>query len=190
VAQVFPGSRVCPELTQEINRAFILGTRRTLTQDVEFPMNQLVEIAVRSLSPGINDPFTAMACLDRLGAALCHLAQKPFPSPYRYDAAGKLRVIAEPFHFTQMLDLVFLPIQEYGRTSTLVTLRLLETLAVIAPHVGADADRAALARHAAVIATGSQDGLAAEVSRQRVAEQYQRVVSALERAVAAPAPGV
>jgi uncharacterized membrane protein len=64
--------------------------RRTLVQDVEFAIDQLVEVTVRALSPGVNDPFTAISCIARLGAALCTLAEKVIPSPYRHDEDGRL----------------------------------------------------------------------------------------------------
>jgi len=50
------------KLTAQLNDAFILGKERTEQQDVEFPINQLVEIALRAISPAVNDPFTAIRC--------------------------------------------------------------------------------------------------------------------------------
>ena len=55
---------------------FVLGAQRTHEQDPEFAFSQLVEIAVRSLSPGINDPFPATTCLDWLSVGLCELATR------------------------------------------------------------------------------------------------------------------
>jgi uncharacterized membrane protein len=95
LARVWPGDRLDEELANAIRGAFYFGSLRTLTQDVEFAIDQLVEIAVRALSPGVNDPFTAIACVDRLGAALCSLAERVFPSPYRYDEEERLRVFTE-----------------------------------------------------------------------------------------------
>ena len=78
---VWPGHRVTEALVGKMNDAFVLGNQRTAAQDIEFSFQQLVEIAVRALSPGINDPFTAIACVDRLGSALCRLARRDMPSP-------------------------------------------------------------------------------------------------------------
>ncbi len=89
LALVYPADAVCKKLTAQINDAFVLGSQRTDQQDIEFSVNQLVEIAVRALSPGINDPFTAVRCIDQLSAALCHLAQREIPSAYRYDDDDK-----------------------------------------------------------------------------------------------------
>ena len=56
----------------------------------------MVEIADCALSPGINEPFTAIRCIDQLSAALCHLVQKEIPFAYRYNDQGQLRVFAAP----------------------------------------------------------------------------------------------
>ena len=77
--QVKPSGRIDPELADQLCKCFILGDERTHIQDIEFSIHQLVEIAVRALSPGINDPITAMNCIDRLAAALCRLAQRSMP---------------------------------------------------------------------------------------------------------------
>ena len=115
LVQVFPEERVNKKLAVQINSAFVLGSQRTEQQDLEFPIDQLVEIAVRALSPGINDPFTAIRCIDQLSAALCHLAQREIPSPYRYDDQKQLRIIAEPISFADATDASFNQIRQYGK---------------------------------------------------------------------------
>ncbi len=198
LAHAWPGEQVDKELTEALNEAFILGNRRTLVQDIEFPVQQLVEIALRALSPAINDPFTAVSCVDRLGASLCRLAHTPFPSPFRYDDAGQLRVIAEPITFASLVDTAFSPIRQYGRTSSLVTNRLLETIALIAAHVagrGRPEDCAALRRQADRIECGCREGLADEADREEVYARHRAALQALtetkcdEAAAGAAAPG-
>lgn len=88
---VYPHTHISPNLTGQINKAFIFGKDRTEQQDIAFPIEQLVEIALRAISPAVNDPFTAIRCIDRLGAGLSRLAQRTFPSPYRYDNEHRLR---------------------------------------------------------------------------------------------------
>ena len=98
LVQAWPRERVTADVAGAIVQLFVLDTQRTPLQDVEFLFNELVEVAVRALSTAINDPFTAMACTDWLGAALCHLAESELPSPYRYDEAGTVRVIRHADH--------------------------------------------------------------------------------------------
>ena len=180
LALVYPADAVCKKLTEQINDAFVLGSQRTDQQDVEFSINQLVEIAVRALSPGINDPFTAVRCIDQLSAALCHLAQKEIPSAYRYDDEDKLRVIAEPVTFVDMTDAAFNQIRQYGQTSVAVTMRLLDAIAVIAPFTRTNVDRAALLRHVNMIDRGSQEGIAEALDRNDIKERYLAAVKAIE----------
>ncbi len=181
LALVYPAESVRKKLVEQINDAFVLGSQRTDQQDVEFSINQLVEIAARALSPGINDPFTAVRCIDQLSAALCHLAQKEIPSAYRYDDEDKLRLIAEPVTFVDVIDAAFNQIRQYGQTSVAVTMRLLEAIAVIAPFTHTQADRAALLRHANMIERGSQEGIAEELDRNDVKERYLAAVKAINQ---------
>jgi len=180
LAEVWPAGHAGSNLVARINDVFVLGMQRTEAQDVEFPVRQLVEIAVRALSPGINDPHTAMMCIDRLGASLCRLGDRTFPSPYRYDDAGQLRVIARPVTWAGIVDMAFNEIRQYGRSSAAVTLRLLETIARTAERVTDAEGRAALLRQAMMIERGSHAGLPEEQDRQDVYERYQDVLRVLE----------
>jgi uncharacterized membrane protein len=173
LALVWPGNRVTDQLMDRVNCAFALGNQRTSGQDIEFAVNQLVEIAIRALSPGVNDPFTAMTCVDRLGSALCRLAQQDVPSPFRYDTQDQLRVITSVFTFPDVTDAAFNQIRQYGRTSTAVTIRLLETIVEVAGSVHRSEDRVALLRHAKMIARGAGGGLPEDEDRQEVEKRFQ-----------------
>ena len=181
LAMVYPAEAVRKKLPEQINSAFVVGSQRTDQQDIEFSINQLVEIASRALSPGINDPFTAVRCIDQLSAALCHLVQKEVPSAYRYDDEDKLRVIAEPVSFVNVIDAAFNQIRQYGQTSVAVTMRLLEAIAVIASFTHTKVDRAALLRHANMIERGSHKGIPEELDQKDVKERYLAAVKAIEQ---------
>ncbi len=76
LAEAWPSDRLSDDLMAAIRDTYLIGSRQTPAQDAAFAINQLVEVAVRALSPGVNDPFTALNCLDRLGESLCHVAQQ------------------------------------------------------------------------------------------------------------------
>jgi uncharacterized membrane protein len=173
LVSVWPGNRVTDQLVDKVNSVFALGNQRTSGQDIEFTVNQLVEIAIRALSPGVNDPFTAMTCVDHLGSALCRLAQRDMPSPYRHDTQDQLRVITPVFTFPNVTDAAFNQIRQYGRSSAAVTIRLLETIAEVAGSVHRPEDRAALSRHAKMIARGARGGLLEDEDRHEVEERFQ-----------------
>jgi uncharacterized membrane protein len=88
--------KVDEKLSEKINAIFIFGPERTLEQDVEFAISQLVEIAVRALSPGINDPITAITCIDWLGVSLSQLANRKMPSSHRFDSRADCGSFANP----------------------------------------------------------------------------------------------
>lgn len=173
LALVWPGNKVTDQLRDGVNSAFALGNQRTSGQDIEFAVAQLVEIAIRALSPGLNDPITAITCVDRLGSALCRLAQRDMPSPYRCDSQDQLRVITPVFTFPDVTDAAFNQIRQYGRSSAAVTIRLLETIAEVARSVRRSEDRVALLRHAKMIARGAVGGLPEDEDRQAVEERFQ-----------------
>lgn len=181
LARIFPKGKVNKSLTSRIDGAFVLGSKRTNQQDLEFSLNQLVEIAVRALSPGINDPFTAIRCIDQISATLCRLARRDIPSPYRHDDQNQLRLSMPSLTFDDVTDTAFNQIRQNGRSSVAVTIRLLEAIAVIAPFTYRPADRAALRHHAQMIERGSQEAIAEELDRQDISAQYLDTIRAIEQ---------
>ncbi|MBE8987779.1 DUF2254 domain-containing protein [Nostoc sp. LEGE 12450] len=179
LALVFPGKKVNKKLTKQINDVFILGKERTEQQDIEFPIDQLVEIALRAISPAINDPFTAIRCIDRISAGLCHLVQRDFPSPYRYDKNNKLRFIAKGVDFQGLVDRAFNQIRQYGKSDAGVTIRLLEAIAVIATYTNNSKYQASLRHHADMILQDSHEGLSQEQDYKNVEESYYQVIKNL-----------
>ncbi|NJM73442.1 MAG: DUF2254 domain-containing protein [Scytonema sp. RU_4_4] len=179
LVMVFPGERVNHKLTKEINDAFILDKERTEQQDVEFPIAQLVEIALRAISPGINDPFTAIRCIDRLSAGLSRFAQRDIPSPYRYDKNNNLRMIAEPVTFAGLTDAAFNQIRQYSIKDVAVTIRLLEAITCIATFTHNAKQREALRRHADMILQGSCEKITSKQDQKDVQERYDLAVKTL-----------
>lgn len=176
LVRVWPGNRTVEGLAERIAAAFAFGSQRTPGQDVEFAIDQLVEIAVRALSPGINDPFTAISCVDRLGSALCRVARREIPSPYRHDDQGQLRVVAPAVTFAEIADAAFKQIRHHARSSATVTLHLLKTIGVIAQFTCRPDDRAALRQHAENIAHGACKGLLEDDEQRAVEARYQAAI--------------
>jgi uncharacterized membrane protein len=160
-------------------RVAILGTERTGTQDIEFFFNQLVELAVRALSPGINDPATARSCIDWLEQALCDLASRRFPPAARYDAAHTLRVVTCPVTFAGVVESAFAEIGRYGASSVSVTCRLLEAVRNVAACSRRHRDRSALAEQAMAIADGSRRTDMSQYDRRCIEDRYDAVRAAL-----------
>ncbi len=181
LVEVWPGEAAgAKELATALNDLFITGHKRTTEQDLEFPINELVEIASRALSPGVNDPFTAISCIDHLGASLCDLAQRVFPSVLRKDGEERVRVLVYPTTFGGFVDAAFDQIRQYGRSHASVTLRLLENIRVIMPFTRYPEQREALLRQAAMIERGSHGGLPEEADRREVHTRYLAIFQTME----------
>ncbi len=168
------------ELGSTINEAFIIGSKRSYEQDIEHLISQLVEVAVRALSPGINDPFTATNCIDYLGSALCEMARRRLPTPWHFDGEDRLRLITRPQTFEGALAAAVDQIRQYGRQDVAVTIRLLEMLATILPNTRTEEQRRALVRQAAMIERNSHDSIVAEEDRRDVRERYLAFFETLE----------
>ena len=179
LVRAWPAHRVTDSLAGQVNSAFVLGNQRTSAEDVEFAVQELVEIAVRALSPGINDPFTAIVCVDRLGSALCHLARRDMPSPYRLDEQNRLRVIVSSSTFAGVVDEAFNQIRQYARTSVAVTVRLLEVVAVVATATTQEDRRLVLRHHAEMIVRGAREGLPESQDRLAVEERFTALATLL-----------
>jgi uncharacterized membrane protein len=159
LARVAPPPQAEDEFAAAVNDAFFCGARGTPEQDVEFAIRQLVEVAVRALSPGVNDPFTAVNCIDALGSAVCRLARRGLPGPHRYDKQGAPRLVVPVTTLPGAIDAAFDAIRQYGRESVPVIIRLIDTLAACAAQMTTEDARAALRRQLEIIARQSEGAI-------------------------------
>ncbi|MBU2894629.1 DUF2254 domain-containing protein [Colwellia sp. D2M02] len=118
-----------------IKKHFILGSVRTPVQDPVFAIGQLVEIALRALSPSINDPYTAITCIDKLNSTLCNLATRDFPKSHFKDEDGQPRLHSKALTFLDVANSAFDQIRRHAKDNTTVTIRLLESLEELALRV-------------------------------------------------------
>jgi uncharacterized membrane protein len=157
IATVWPPAKLDDALRERVCHAFGFGRVRTPVQDLQFLINQLVEIAQRALSPGINDPSTAEACIDRLGSALGKLAGRQLQSAQLVDEAGRVRVLlSRPDSFQSLLDAAFDPIRNYSGGSLQVGLKLASVMAELAQLAQGEAQRQPLLVQAQMVARLAQ----------------------------------
>lgn len=131
VITAYPQGRVSDEIDEDLRGAVVIGRDRTTHQDLEFAIRRIVELAQRSLSPGINDPTTALYCIDRLGQVLERLASRDMPSPMRLDDNGHLRVLTEVVVLEDVTCRAFAAIARYGLADVDLVARLTQTLATL-----------------------------------------------------------
>ncbi|MFA3791562.1 DUF2254 domain-containing protein [Aliiglaciecola sp. SL4] len=120
------------ELSSLVNQSCVIGSNRTPIQDPEYAIHQMVEIAVRALSPGVNDPYTAITCVDKLCVVLCNISKQELHSGEYYGQDGILRLRRNPYDFEGVANSAFDQIRQYSVSSVAVSIRLVESLYRIA----------------------------------------------------------
>ena len=138
LAEVFSRAATAEEARKAIAAAFVIGSTRTPEQDVEFPLQQLVQVAVRALSPSLNDPFTANAAIDRIVAGLGRLGRRRFPSPVRNDEREVMRIIAPRKDFGALAESTLRTLVESAERSPVVIEHLRASLQQVAAELNAE----------------------------------------------------
>lgn len=136
------------ETIAALNGAYGIDAFRTLDQDPAFGIRQLVDMALKALSPGINDSTTAQTCLDHIGVILACCARRKLAPRKRYDRNGRLRVLSIGIDFGQLTAFSFSQVAENAQGNTAVLLRLLDTIGKVGRACGESAQRAALLQQA------------------------------------------
>lgn len=119
-------------LSPKILRGFVLvGEERSNVQDIEFSMQKIVEIALRAISPAINDPHTAANCINRIGALLSELSHEHRNDQYFVDKQDELRLFMPVKPFREYLYKSFYQIRLYGREDISVMAACMEALTML-----------------------------------------------------------
>ena len=182
VALVWPAGEVDERLEGQIRHVFQIGNVRTPTQDVEYAVNQLTEMAVRAMSPAINDPFTAMTCLDYIGEGLALFVRQGEQSTRFVDTDGGLGFALEPVTFDELLCAAFDMLRHASCDNASVLLHMLEVIDLIDQETKAPATRQSLLRHVRLIQAEGQAGNLIEEDRQSIHRSSQVLQTRLEGA--------
>ena len=183
---VFPGAPIAfvkPKVEgaeDAIRSATALGPQRGSSADIEFAVRQLVEVAVRALSPGINDPLTAISVIDRLGAALCDLVPLYLPTGVVIEQ-GRPVLVVPSVDYDGLVDAMFHMIRQNGSNSTAVLIRILDVLAAV---VGLERDPprvATLQRHADLVLDDASRHITSPADLHDIRERHQGFVAMKDR---------
>jgi uncharacterized membrane protein len=167
-------------LATALHRSLHLGPDRTESDDLAFGLRQLVDIAVRALSPGVNDPTTAVQALDQLSAILTAAAHHPLGADQAIDAEGRLRASVPRPGFGEHLELAVDQIRRYATREPAVLRALVGLLTDLAEQVADSADRAAALRNQLERTEAAMD-VADPVVRRRLDEAIGACRQTLER---------
>jgi uncharacterized membrane protein len=169
------------ETTAELNAVYVISRQRTVQQDAAFGIRQIVDIAMKALSPGINDTTTAVMCVDYLAAVLVRLAARRIATPHCLDQ-GELRVIARGPSFESLLAEAFDQIRQNAKGNVTIMLRMLGALQTIAHLTASPRRRRALREHVQWIAELAERTIESPHDQARFESRLARVCAALETA--------
>ena len=167
------------ELIAGLQAAYSIGRHRTLQQDSAFGIRQIVDMALRALSPGFNDTTTAIMCVDYLTAILGRLASRDIPSSHRYED-GELRIIAIGPTFASLAAESFDQIRASACGNVGIMLRMLGALQTIASLTASPSRRQALGDQAQWIAELAERTIESPHDRARFESRLARVREALK----------
>lgn len=184
LARVGPASRVTPHVTREVHNSFLLGAHRTLYQDPLYGVLMLADIAIKALSPAINDPNTAVMSLNQISSVLRLVAARELPEQVRYGVDGKVRAILNEPTFEKLAAQAFDQVRRFGTNDATIPIKLLDVIEEIAAEDTLPAHMEVLRLHARAIIEDAELNLKSTRDKalfsQKAASLPQTLVSANE----------
>ena len=179
LATVYP-RHAAATVAAALAKAHAIGPHRTLSQDPVFAIDQLVEIAIRALSPAVNDTFTALTCIDWLVDGLCRLSGRQLSERVYRDRLGRMRLIDAGPSYARMVNRSFDKIRQAGRGMPAVAIRQVDGLARVMEYASDPARRAVLVRQADMIVRSVDEAVREPEDRALVHARYGEVLAAAE----------
>ena len=175
LATVWPGG-AAGQVALDLAKAHVMGPHRTLMQDPVFAIDQLVEIAIRALSPAVNDTFTALTCIDWLAAGLSRVSGRTLEEGVYRDRFGRVRLIESDPSYERMVNRAFDKVRQAARGMPAVIIRMMDALTNIMEQTTSAEQRRILARQAEMIFQGAQETVPDANDREDIGVRFQRVV--------------
>lgn len=178
LVSILSSAEASEEDAKELCHVFEVSMRRTVFQDAAFGIRQLVDVAVKALSPGINDTTTAVMCLDYIESVLFRLVLRRIENPYRLDE-GELRVIALGPSFESLVSGSFDQIRHNAEGNVAVLARILEALESLGRHTRTRARRRILLHHAEALAENIRRTVTSPFDRGPLEKRVEQVQASL-----------
>src|SRR5580704_14704796 len=156
LARVWPAD-AASHVAGALGRSHVTGPHRTLIQDPVFAIDQLVEIAIRALSPAVNDTFTALTCIDWLSAGLGRVSGRTLSEGVYRDRDGRVRLIETAPSYDRMVNRAFDKIRQSARGMPAVIIRMLDALTSVASAAVSPEQLAALIRQGEMILLSAEE---------------------------------
>jgi uncharacterized membrane protein len=178
IARILPAHCV-DVIAPTVVRAVQLGRHRNFDQDLEFAITQLVEIALRALSPAINDTYTGLYCIDWLGEGIRRLATMPEPNGVWCSEDGEARVLFPPLEFREVVKTAFDLLRQASTGNPVVKIRLLQTWTKLAPHLSTPMQRHALLEQATAVREAAGQEAMAGIDRRDIEAAFAQAAGLL-----------
>ena len=158
LATVWPRG-AAQQVAQALAKAHVTGPHRTLMQDPVFAIDQLVEIAIRALSPAVNDTFTALTCIDWLSSGLRRVSGRTLGEGIYRDHSGRVRLIEPAPSYARMANRAFDKIRQSSRGIAVVMIHMMDALSAVMEETRTEAQRRVLVRQGEMIARSAEESV-------------------------------
>ena len=175
LATVWPAG-AARQVAAALDKGHVTGPHRTLTQDPVFAIDQLVEIAIRALSPAVNDTFTALTCIDWLSAGLSEISSRILEEGVYRGRSGQIRLIEFDPSYARMVNRSFDKVRQAGRAMPAVIIRMIDALEHVAENTSDDQQRSVLLRQADMILRGAVEEVPEPHDLADIRFRYDRLV--------------
>lgn len=165
----------------ELNNHVIVGPVRTSAQDPEYPITQLNQLAARALSPGINDPGTAISCIDWFSLALTSIVDRDIPGSVFLDNEHRPRLLARTPNFAGILKGIFSPLRQFAKNEATVIVGLFNALCRLAELTTRPDRLAALGRHGELLWEEISDSAFSGYDFRDIQQRYRRLQALTRR---------
>jgi uncharacterized membrane protein len=176
LATVWPGG-AAGQVALALSKAHVTGPHRTLMQDPVFAIDQLVEIAIRALSPAVNDTFTALTCIDWLSAGLRQVSSRTLSEGVYRDRFHRVRLIETDPSYSRMVNRSFDKIRQASFGMPAVLIRMLDALTSVASETTSPEQRRVLMRQGEMILENAEESVRAANDLEDVQLRYRRLMA-------------
>ena len=174
VAKVYPRG-AAQQVEKALAKAHVTGPHRTLMQDPVFAIDQLVEIAIRALSPAVNDTFTALTCLDWISSGLSRISEREIAEHVYRDEEGRVRLIGADWSYPKMVNRAFDKIRQAATGMPAVMIRILVSLAAVAQATTSPAQRDALLRQGEMVLRSARESVTEQNDLDDIQTRFNRL---------------
>ena len=163
------------EVALALSKAHVTGPHRTLVQDPVFAIDQLVEIGIRALSAAVNDTFTALTCIDWLGAGLSRVSGRVLEEGIYRDNNGYVRLIEFDPSYARMVNRSYDKIRQSADGNPAVLIRLIDSIAGVMLDTTSPAQREVLQRQADMVLRAAERSVAEGHDLEEIRLRYSRI---------------